>query len=60
MITTVADVPPRPNQPQREGVSMGIYDVKKELTPMGWAVVVGGLAATGYGLFKLIKRLRIK
>lgn len=58
--TAVADVQPPPNAAGQGSVSFGIYDVEKDLTPGGWAVVVIGLALVGYAIFRIVKRPRIK
>lgn len=55
----VADAPPQ-NAGGQGGVSFGIHDVEKSLTPGGWAVVVVGFAMAGYGIFRIVKRPRIK
>jgi hypothetical protein len=60
VFTAVADVPPPQNAERRDGVSFSVHDVKKELTPVGWAAVVSGLALAGYGIFRFVKRPRIK
>lgn len=57
--TAIADVPPQ-NAEGRGAVSFGIYDVEKDLTLGGWVVVVGALVLAGYGIFRFVKRHRIK
>ena len=44
------------------GVSMGIYDISRGLTPLGWGVLVlgvlGGMVAIGSGLWKLLRVIK--
>lgn len=58
--TTAADTQPQQSEGGDGGVSFGIYDVEKDLTPGGWAVVVVGLALAGYGISRFVKRPGIK
>ena len=59
VFVAVGDVTPQ-NAERSSGISFSVQDVEKDLTPGGWAVVVSGLALAGYGIFRFIKRPRIK
>ena len=55
----VKAVPLKVEEKKPGAVSMGIYDISRGLTPLGWGVLVlgilGGMVAVGRGLWKLLR-----